>query len=54
MRRILVFSCLAYMSVAIVIAIHAIIIENDGKQDNDVISHEILDRAFRWPIRIFE
>ncbi len=54
MRRVLVVSCLVYMSVAVIVAIHAIVVEGNGGRDQDVISHDILDRAIRWPIRIFE
>lgn len=54
MRRILVVSCLGYMSVAVIVGIHAIIVESDGTKDQAVISHDVLDRAVRWPIRIFE
>ncbi|MDH3235377.1 MAG: hypothetical protein OEQ29_17795 [Alphaproteobacteria bacterium] len=54
MRRILVVSCLVYMSVAVVVGIHAIFVESNGKQDQSVISHDVLDRAILWPLRIFD
>jgi len=53
MRRILVVCSLIYMSVSVVVAIHAVIMQ-DRKQDADIISHEILDRAILWPLRLFE
>jgi hypothetical protein len=54
MRRFLVVSCLVYMSVAVIVAIHAIVVEGNGGRDQDAISYDILDRAIRWPIRLFE
>ena len=53
MRRILVVCSLIYMSVSVVVGIHAVIMQ-DRKQDDDIISHEILDRAILWPLRLFE
>jgi len=54
MRRILVVSCLLYMSVAVVVGIHAIVTENDGASDDEAISLEVIDRAILWPLRLFD
>lgn len=54
MRRFLVVTCLTYMSIAVIVGFYSIITQPDGGADDTVISYEVLDRAIRWPIRLFE
>ncbi len=54
MLRVLIVLCLIYTSVAVGHAIHAIVVESNGSRDQETISQDILDRAIRWPIRIFQ
>ena len=53
MRPILVMAGLGYLCIAIVIGIHGVITEPDGSGDRDAIRLEVIDRALRWPVTIF-
>ena len=53
MRRILVIAGLGYLSIAFIIGIHGVITQPKGSGDGDTISFELIDRAVRWPVRIF-
>jgi hypothetical protein len=52
MRRLLVVAGLGYLSIAIIIGIHDVIVQPNG--DRDAVSFELIDRAARWPITIFD
>jgi len=53
MRRILVVAGLGYLCIAFIIGIHGFVTQPDGSGDGDSISFEVIDRAIRWPVRIF-
>jgi hypothetical protein len=53
MRRILVIAGLGYLCIAFIIGIHGVVTQPKGSDDGDSISLELIDRAIRWPVRIF-
>lgn len=54
MRRMLVVAGLGYLCISVIVGIHAVIVQTEGGGDQDTISLDVLDRAFRWPVRIFD
>jgi hypothetical protein len=54
MRRFLVIAGLGYLCVAVIIGIHGVVFEPEGSGDRDSISLDLIDRAVRWPVRIFD
>jgi hypothetical protein len=54
MRRLLAMFSLGYLCIALIFGIHAVIVEPDGPSDGASLSLDIIDRAIRWPVRIFD
>ena len=54
MLRVLAIFSMFYVSVALGIAIHAIVVDGGGSKSPDAISQAVLERSVLWPVKIFQ